>query len=222
MYLFPSSLSFLPSSHPEATIAFVHPIIVPWKCMEKHPYTRCLEAHSYTCVFVCKGGSVSRMLLGHHESAVTWPHFSPGWLCQLMVYMTISASPWPQPCLLLILKCTANLMHVKLCLTVVFVFLLLMRLSIFSCVCWPLVSPLCWTVRILCFCIYYVVVFLIGCSSSSCVLVTNPLPVTVQRSSPSLLLVFYFVYGIHWCTDKFNFDVDNCFAIFYYSCSESF
>lgn len=142
MYLFPSSLSFLPSSHPEATIAFVHPIIVPWKCMEKHPYTRCLEAHSYTCVFVCKGGSVSRMLLGHHESAVTWPHFSPGWLCQLMVYMTISASPWPQPCLLLILKCTANLMHVKLCLTVVFVFLLLMRWSIFSCVCWPLVSPL--------------------------------------------------------------------------------
>ena len=104
MYLFPSSLSFLPSSHPEATIAFVHPIIVPWKCMDKHPYAQCLEAHSYTCVFVCKGGSVSRMLLGHHESAVTWPHFSPGWLCQLMVYMTISASPRPQSCLLLIFK----------------------------------------------------------------------------------------------------------------------
>lgn len=44
------------------------------------------------------------MLLGHQESAVTWPHFSPGWLCQLMVYMTISTSPRPQSCLLLIFK----------------------------------------------------------------------------------------------------------------------
>ena len=111
MYLFPSSLSFLSPSHPEAPTvltyhysAYVHPIIAPCKCMGKHPYRRCLEAQSYTCVFVCKGGSVSRMLLGHHESAVTWPHFSPGWQCQWMVYMTVSASPRPQSRLLLIFK----------------------------------------------------------------------------------------------------------------------
>lgn len=92
---------------------------------------------------------------------------------------------------------------------------LLMRLNIFARVYQPFVSPLCWlSVYILCFFVSCVVIFLNAWSSSLCVLVLLFYWSYTMRRSPSLSFVLYFVYGVFWCTDKFNFDVFDYFTVF--------
>ena len=189
--------------------------------MDKHPYTRCPEAHSYSCVFICKGRSVSRMLLEHHESSVTWPHFSPGWLCQLMAYMTISTSPRPQSCLPLIFKMhcrsdacemvshsricvfiTNEIEHLFLCLLATCVSSLLNYLFTFFAFASIMLSF--FSLVVVVHCIFWLLILY----QSLC------------RDGLQVCLLLCLWYMLTY--NKFNFDAGNCFAIFYYSCFESF
>ena len=196
------------------------------KCMDKHPYTRCSEAHSCTPVLVHVCRSVSRMLLAivnvHWHGHISLQDDCPidgvyNSFCFSTALVELTAV-W-------LLKCIANLMNVKWCLTIVCIFLITIEIEhLFMCLLAICVSSLlnclftffAFASVVLSFFSLVEVVHCVFC------LLNLYQSLTVQRSSPSPLLVSYFVYGVFWCTDKFNFNVVNYFAIFIIHAFESY
>lgn len=156
-------------------------------------------------------------MVGHCECTLIWPNFSPYWLYQLLVYVTVFASALSCASLCLIFNFFffADLMHVRWSLINGLYLPYNEAEHFFTWLLAICVSSLLNYLFILLAFLSVMLFFLLLVEVVHCIVWLLILYESyIVQGSPRLLFAFCFVYGVFQYTGKFNSKVVNDFTIF--------